>query len=577
MPKIEIDAQAFYKRLGKTPDNSTLELMLESAKAELDDWDQDKGILKIELNDTNRPDLWSTAGLARQLRLAAGETGGSYDFFSNRESSKVSGDRLVEVDPKLAELRPYIAAFCATGPPISDPVLKDLIQTQEKLCWNYGRKRKSIAMGMYRSDLIEYPVQYRAASPDTSFVPLGEAKSMTLDEIVADHPKGKDFGWIVADLPLKPFLTDGRGEVLSFPPIINSAKIGAVEVGDQNLFIELTGTDLPSLLVAASIVACDMADAGFSIEPATIRYPYDTPLGREITTPFYFQTPVDVDAGEVTRLLGVEVSPEESEEVVRRMGSCVERDGSTLRVYPAEYRNDFLHPVDVVEDVMIGRGMSTFTPEMPRDFTVGRLTPIEEFSREAKSIMVGLGFQEMIFPYLGSYRDFVERMMSDPNRPQTPVRVANPISENYEYVRDSTLPSLLSAEAAGGNAVYPHHIFEVGKYLEYDSSRNYGTRTVHGLGFLSADRAADFNLVNSHVSALFYYISRDYRLEAYDDPRFIPGRCAAIFAAVDGEDVQVGVFGEVHPQVLENFGIGMPCSACEVDLGRLSGWDSGSG
>ncbi len=569
MPKIEIDARAFYQLLGKKPDHSSLELMLESAKAELDDWDENEGVLKIELNDTNRPDLWSTAGLARQLRLVAGDTIGPYGFFSNKELSKPSADRIVEVDPELMELRPYIAAFSVSGPPISDAVLKDLIQTQEKLCWNYGRKRKSIAMGVYRTDLIEYPVRYKAAAPGTSFVPLGETTPMTLDEIIKDHPKGKDFGWIVADLPLKPFLTDARDEVLSFPPIINSAEIGAVEVGDQNLFIELTGTDLPSLLVAASIVACDMADAGFRIEPATIRYPYDTPFGREITTPYYFQTPVEVDATEVTRLLGVEISPEESEQLVFRMGSLVERDGATLRVFPAEYRNDFLHPVDVVEDVMIGRGMSSFTPEMPRDFTVGRLTALEEFSREVKSIMVGLGFQEMIFPYLGSYRDFVERMMSDPDRPQSPVRVANPISENYEYVRDSTLPSLLSAEAASGNAVYPHHIFEVGKYLEYDSSENYGTRTIHGVGFLSADRSADFNLANSHVSALFYYLSRNYRLEAHDDPRFIPGRCAAIFTEVAGSDRQVGVFGEVHPQVLESFGIGMPCAACEVDLGLL--------
>ncbi|WP_296332533.1 hypothetical protein, partial [uncultured Treponema sp.] len=48
-------------------------------------------------------------------------------------------------------------------------------------------------------------------------------------------------------------------------------------------------------------------------------------------------------------------------------------------------------------------------------------------------------------------------------------------------------------------------------------------------------------------------------------PRFIPGRQAAII--VKGK--QVGVFGEVHPQVLENWQIAVPCVAGEIDLEDL--------
>jgi phenylalanyl-tRNA synthetase beta chain len=85
-----------------------------------------------------------------------------------------------------------------------------------------------------------------------------------------------------------PLLTDSRAEVLSFPPVINSDRIGAVEVGDENLFIELTGTDIYSLMLTANIVACDLSDAGCTILPVKIEYPYDTALGREVVCPFYF-------------------------------------------------------------------------------------------------------------------------------------------------------------------------------------------------------------------------------------------------------------------------------------------------
>ena len=76
-----------------------------------------------------------------------------------------------------------------------------------------------------------------------------------------------------------------------FPPVINSAHIGAVEAGDENLFFEFSGPGLDDLLLAASIVACDCADMGFTVLPVTCSLPYDTPYGREITVPYYFQKP----------------------------------------------------------------------------------------------------------------------------------------------------------------------------------------------------------------------------------------------------------------------------------------------
>ena len=67
MPKIDVNEQLFFNLLGKKYDYSPeFEHLLSSAKAELDEAPsaaapQDERIIKIELNDTNRPDLWSTA------------------------------------------------------------------------------------------------------------------------------------------------------------------------------------------------------------------------------------------------------------------------------------------------------------------------------------------------------------------------------------------------------------------------------------------------------------------------------------------------------------------------------------
>jgi phenylalanyl-tRNA synthetase beta chain len=133
----------FFKLLGRKMDAVSLEAILPNAKAELDAWDDTSAAdgnrtIKIELNDTNRPDLWSTAGLARQLRVR--ETGEipSYPFFVPLGESP-NAAYTVMVDESVRKVRPYLAGFVARGPAISDAMLKDFIQTQEKPPWNYGR------------------------------------------------------------------------------------------------------------------------------------------------------------------------------------------------------------------------------------------------------------------------------------------------------------------------------------------------------------------------------------------------------------------------------------------------------
>ena len=561
MPKIEVNEEAFFQFVGQRLEGDSFEELLTIAKAELDG--REEGLLKIELNDTNRPDLWSTAGLARQLRIYLTRSIPEYDFFSTPEKQLDSEDRTIEVDPKLKDIRPYIAGFAVRGKKLDEPELKDLIQTQEKLCWNYGRKRQSIAMGVYRHDRMSYPVHYTAADPDaTEFVPLGMENPLSLRKILTEHPKGQDFGWIVKDFPSFPYLTDNGGDTLSFPPVINSASLGAVQVGDEELFIELTGTDLDSLLIATSVVACDLADSGFTVLPVTTRYPYDTKYGREIVAPFYFQQPISLEVAYGNRLLGLDLSPEEAASCVERMGCPAIHDESSISITVPQYRNDFLHPVDVVEDVMMGKGLGSFEPQQPGDFTVGRVTEIETLSRQVKGLMVGLGYQEMIFNYLGSGRDYRDRMQT---AGEELVRVANPMTENYEYVRSSIFPALLSAEAVSANASYPHLIFEVGKVARLDDRDTSGTVTRDYLAFLSSDGTADFNSVRAQVSVLFYYLSVEHGLREVEDPRFISGRAAELLC----KDEPVGIVGEIHPQVLENWGIQMPCAGCEIDLSTI--------
>ena len=569
MPKIEVNEKLFFNLLGKKYDYDMLEDRLTCGKAELDEkpdtsLPEDQRVIKIELNDTNRPDLWSTAGVARQLRVHSGGKASDYSSFMSSKDKEIDcGNRLVTVAPQLKDIRPYMIAFVISGKPIDEPMLLDIIQTQEKLCWNFGRKRRTVSMGVYRSSMIQWPVHYKAVDPDnTSFVPLQCEQPMTCRQILTDHPKGKDYGWILKDAPMFPLLTDDKGEIMSMAPIINSATLGAVQVGDSDLLVEMTGSDMTSLLLSANIVACDFADAGYTILPCKVQHPYDTGFGKDIVAPFYFQEPATASLSEINRLLGSQLTPEQATAALEKMGNTVTVAGDKVTVQIPPYRNDFLHEVDIIEDVMMGMELSSFPPEKPRDFTIGRLSPVTLFSRKAKSLMVGLGYQEMIFNYLGSKKDYIQKMNIEGEKV---IEISNPMSENYQFVRPSIIPSLLGAETGSGNAVYPHKIFEIGKIAFLCDEEVTGTRTRQSIGFLTAAGDANFNTAASEVATLLHFLDHQYTVTEANDPRFIPGRQANIMV----QDKVVGIFGEVHPAVLENWAITVPCVAGELDIEEL--------
>ena len=59
----------------------------------------------------------------------------------------------------------------------------------------------------------------------------------------------------------------------------------------------------------------------------------------------------------------------------------------------------------------------------------------------------------------------------------------------------------------------------------------------------------------------------DYNVCETHDPRFIEGRQAGVLA--DGK--QIGIFGELHPQVLENWSVTVPAFAGELDIESILG------
>jgi phenylalanyl-tRNA synthetase beta chain len=555
MPTISINPKDFIELLGYEMDEKTLEEQIDLAKAEFKGTDED-GCWRVELNDTNRPDLWSAEGIARQVRMVAGRRR-DYPFFSGDPEGEI------KVAKDLETVRPFVAAFIVKGLSVTDASLAQIIQTQEKLADNFGRRRKEVAIGVYNLDKITFPIHYKAVAPNEhSYIPLGMEESLTLADILERHPKGIEYREILAGKKKVPLLVDDAGMTLSMPPIINSREVGEVVPGDSDLFVEATGENLVNVILALNIMACDMADRGGRISRVRTNFAYETSLGKTFETPFRLDKKLSIPVDEFGRLLGVKVTANEISNMLERYGCDVSVEGEMVHVQPPPTRMDYLHMVDVVEDFAIARGYGTFSPVLPREFTLGTSDALSMIDDKVRDQMVGMEYEEFISNMLVSKAQLTEKMNM---ATKSVVEVDNLMNENYAVIRDSILPSLLQAEANSTRAAYPHRLFETGDVAVFDKSAAHGSRTEIHLGAMIAHREVTLSEIHADLEYLFFQLQLEPIYQEADNPVYLPGRCAQMIIG----DKKIGWLGEVHPQVLENFEISVPTAAFEIDLNSL--------
>lgn len=563
MPTISINLNDFSQLLGQGPvTTEQLEAWLPLVKGELKDHDDASGELRIELQDSNRPDLWSCEGIARQIRTALAGKARRYPFFRPKRPTK-----RLQVSPGLESVRPYVAACTAVGYRVTEEGLTQLIQTQEKLADIFGRRRRTVSIGLYRLPAIVFPVTYTLVKPDEArFTPLGFDEPMSLGDILSVHPKGVEYGPILAGHDRVPLLRDAEGQILSLPPVINSREIGEVRVGDTELFVEVTGTDLFMVLLTLNILAVNLADRGAAIEPVEVLYPSATPLGKTVRTPLDFARDRPIPVKTIEAALGHSFGATAIARALTAYGYRVKPSRGRLVVKPPPYRNDLMHAVDVVEDVAISRGYGEFPPVMPSQFTVGGLSRVEQMSDRIRDLMVGLGFQEIMSNILASRQDLCDRMRLGATPWGRLIEVENAMSQSYSCLRQWITPSLLRVEAASTRVFYPHRVFEVGEIAVPDPADAQGARTVMSLGALIAHAGANFSEIHSCLDLLLFYLDVPYTLEPVAHPSFLEGRAGRVLS--NGR--AVGLIGELHPEVLEQWQIGMPSVVFELEVDALA-------
>lgn len=543
MPTINFAFRDFQQLLGKRVSVEEFEnLLLLYAKAEVENYDKRTDEATVKLDDTNLPYLWCPEGLARFFRGILGQHKGMAKIKVNNASYKAI------VYDSVKNVRPYLSAFVAKGKRIDDYLLKQLVQMQEKFCEGYGRRRQKASIGLYSYRKITFPVHYKAVPPTAAkFIPLDSSKPMNLNEILKQHPKGQQYGWVLDSFSNYPLLLDDKGEVLSFPPIINSNSTGRLVAGDSDLLFEATGTDEESVNIAASIFAYNLFERGFEIFPVTVKY-----KARSVNTPALKTEKMRLTPQQVEQITGLKVTSGSLAALLQKAGYNV--DGSHAIIPP--YRADIMHVVDIAEDAAIAYGFDNIADEPLTSYTLGAKDKSIQTVNSLRKAAIGMEFQEIFSHILTDKKTLIAPANSKI------VEVENFMSETYSAVRNSLVPQLLDVLSKNKHADYPQKIFEEG--IVASASGNKVTES-HSIALASTHSAANFTEMKQYLSAMLTPLGAGFTIQPTEHPAFIKGRAGSVVI----NKKNVGVIGEISPVVLAKWGIEMPATAAEINLDFL--------
>ena len=277
---------------------------------------------------------------------------------------------------------------------------------------------------------------------------------------------------------------------------------------------------------------------------------------------------IPFDAEKINNLIGTNISKQEMLDILNKLDIKIEND---VAIAPY-FRMDLEQSADLAEEVARFYGYDKLdTTLMKANTTVGVRTKEQKIEHIIRQTLQNEGLSEIYtFGFIN------EKELDKSNIPEdlkkTAICIQNPLSEDYKYMRPSTIPSMLSTLSFNINQKNQEAaLFDISR-----SYRNIEDRVQKGevpeedkiltIGMYGDE--VDFFILKgiienilSQVSINRYDIEKETKNESYH-----PGRCANIKVGID----TIATFGEIHPEVLQNYDISKRAFLAEINLTKIT-------
>jgi len=296
---------------------------------------------------------------------------------------------------------------------------------------------------------------------------------------------------------------------------------------------------------------------------------------------------IDFPFSEVKRLTGLEVSTEESRQILTRLGFTVEgstnASGERVSVTVPSWRPDVDGKADLVEEIMRIHGVDQIKPEaIDRLSSVNGkiLTTLQVRTRAAKRALASRGMLEAV-----TWSFISEDQAKLFGGGSQALKLANPIASDMSDMRPSLLPGLLTAAQRNADKGFGDvAIFEVSGTYETDTPEGQrrvaggvrrGTASINGAGRLWSNNAKGggkpIDVFDAKADALAVLEAcglpmGNVQIEKGAPAWYHPGRSGTIKM---GPKVVLGYFGEFHPKTLGSLDVSGALCGFEVFLDAM--------
>ncbi len=555
--KTELKLSKFLRDLGHDIDLNELIDTLFLLKVELEGMNEEEDWIEFEITP-DRVDLLSPKNLIKLVQKYY-----KWDRKDPDLTVRDNDDYAINVGPDVIPIRPYIAGAVIKNVLITEDNLVEMINLQEQLHASLARERVKASIGIYVFDLLKFPLIYDAKAPeDIAFEPLASSEQtfpvMSGRGILERHPTGIKYAHILEGLDKYPIFHDSAQNVLSMPPIINSNDLGAVQPDEdkpQDIFIEVTGTKKDIMLNTLKLITLDAVERGGQVYQVQINYPdhSEKPLD-------FSPQPHSVSVKSIHALLGEPLTGAQIKDYLARMGyTDIAVKGDVVSLKAPANRLDILHEVDIIEDIIICYGYNNIKPVLPEMLTKASSLPYNYLMERIREFFVALNYVE-VMNYLLTDGPILADLMNKKASPH--YRLLNSKLVHYSDLRPELIPILLDYLSKNLKNPYPQKIFELGEVIIPDEKAYNRNRQVLNLAAITTGENVNLNKVKSEIDILFQLLGKEVKYKAIKNPSYLDGR---VFSISIGKK-QIGILGEIHPQVILNFKMKQPIVAMELQL-----------
>ncbi len=260
------------------------------------------------------------------------------------------------------------------------------------------------------------------------------------------------------------------------------------------------------------------------------------------------------------RFLGTDIPEERMVEILTGLGFKVENGVITVPYF----RTDIEHKADIAEEIARIYGYDIIPDSSINGKANGKFTREQKFERSITDTMIAKGYSQiMTYSFISPKEYDLVNMPADSDARRS-VKISNPLGEETSIMRTTALPSMLEILALNYNRRNPSvKMFEIAKeYIPLADDElpierkklilgGYGD----GVDFFKMKGAVEVLLDGLNISGYEFNAKSD----AY---AYHPGRTAEI--SVDGK--VIGIIGEIHPKVADNYDINAKVYTAELDL-----------